>query len=1219
MHKAALLLSIATLALIGLASLLVQKSIEAETVKEVEQSIQTVLDATHQAMDSWMKQHKAGALAWANTADTRSAVGELLDISESRESLIAAPAQDGLRALLRPVLQANAYQGYALIAPGGVTLAASREDDIGGKHRLSTQPKFLKSILAGGAAFSLPQANDDLLIDSHRETHRPSVTMFVGAPVRSDAGGVVAMLIFELDPSEDFTAILQQGRIGATGETYAFDSQGRLISESRFEEQLRGIGLLSADERAALKIDLRNPGVDLTRGEREQTPTLEPSLTFMAREAIAGISGTNMAGYRDYRGVVVVGAWLWDRDLGFGIATELDRAEAYRALDFSLKALSVLTIFCSVLVMGLTAVYVLARRQTVAAGKRLRQIVDLVPNMILVADQSGRVLLANRALAKACGTTVKTLQEADSENLRGQEGPIAALLADSDDPIGDGEAMLSSEECFLDQHGKQRMVERQRIAYQTDGGAERTLLTIATDITARKQMEATLRESEEFSRSVLRSLAAHIAVLDSQGKIRAVNDAWERFAQENGNPENRGTGVGVNYFDVCRRAVGQSADEAHLALGGIQSVIDGKAPGFTLEYTCHAPDQQRWFLLSASPLAGGQVGAVVSHVDITARKLAELELMGNRNKLEQLVEQRNRELYQSEQNLRSVVESALGVILWLSPEGQIVGFNPEAERLYGKRQEQVIGETYADTLVPETQRQAVSAVIDKALMGHPTRNFEYSIKDQDGCERTFTWNVDRILGPGDEPTGVIAVGLDITTIKKAEQRLEHLAHFDQLTGLPNRLLFHDRLHAALARARRHGKQVAVLYIDLDSFKQVNDTLGHQGGDRLLATTAERLKGCVREEDTVARLGGDEFALILDGLDHTELAHSLTKRALHALDTEITFNGKKLRVSASVGVAVYPANGDNEETILRHADHAMYYAKGSGKNAYRFFDPEMNARLVDRIRLESDLRGAIGTKQLFIQYQPKYNLSRGCVVGVEALVRWNHPKMGIIPPARFIPLAEETGLIIPLGRLVMEQACQAAREWQEDLALVLPIAVNLSARQFRHESLVEDLRRALDRTELPPNMLELELTESLLMEDIDTAVAVLNELKRMGVRIAMDDFGSGYSSLSYLKKLPVDVVKIDRSFVKDILVEDDDRAIVAAIISMAHSLDHKVIAEGVEKVGQIDFLKCKQCDEVQGYFISPPVFPTDMAGAIGRIEKLKLGRKPSPIFATRRKK
>lgn len=1205
LHKGIVLLSIAVVALIVIASLLVQRSIRLETEKDVEQSLLAVLDTSHQAMHSWLKQHKPFALAWANTAEIRSATRMLLANHADRESLMAAPAQASLHSSLRPVLRSNTYTGYALIDRNGVTLAASREYDIGGKSTLLGQFEFLRNMFSGGAALSLPQTDNYPPSSLEGGPDQPAVAMFVGAPIRDDEDQFVATLVLQLEIEKNLAAILHQGRIGASGETYAFNSEGYLISASRFEEQLRGAGRVSPDQHSTLNIQLRDPGVDLTPDKPKQTPTSELPLTYMAREALAGRSGTNMAGYRDYRGIEVVGAWMWEPELNFGIATELDRNEAYRAMDFSLNAIYVLTVFCCMLVFGLMAIYLFGRHLTAAAGRHLRQIVDLVPNMILVADQGGRILLANKALAKASDTSVHALQKSTSKDLRGQNAVTAAMIADSGVGSTGIERMLTSEERFLDPHGEPRIMERNRIIYQTDVGLQKAVLTVATDVTAQKNMETALRESEQFARSVLGSLAPHIAVLNRQGEIRAVNDAWRRFAQENEYPLHGDTWVGINYLDVCRRAQGPYSREAQKAFAGIQSVINGKASSFTLEYPCHSPDQQRWFLVSASPFAGRHGGAVVSHLDITERKLAEIELTRHRNELEKLVEERNRDLYLSEQNLRSIVESALGLILWLSPEGRIVGFNPEVERLFEKTPAEMMGKSYVDTLVPQNERQAIHAVIHKALGGHPTRNLEYSIQLPGDHRRTLTWNLDRILGPDGEPTGIIAVGLDITTIKEAEQRLQHLAHYDQLTGLPNRMLFHDSLRAALARARRHEKQFAVLYVDLDSFKQVNDTLGHSSGDQLLATTAERLKGCVREEDTVARLGGDEFAVILEDLDDTRLARILTERMLDVLQTELVIDGNRLQVSGSIGVAMYPANGADGDTILRHADHAMYCAKRSGKHGYRFFDPEMNARHAHRIRLESDLRSAIGTEQLFVQYQPKIDLDTGQVVGTEALARWTHPAVGVISPAQFIYVAEETGIITALGRFVMENACQTARRWQTRWGLNLPVAVNLSARQFRQEDIVDDIRNVLNQTGLPPHMLELELTESSLMEDMDRTVATFDALKPMGVKVAIDDFGSGYSSLSYLKKLPVDVVKIDQSFVRDIPTDADDRIIVSAIISLAHSLNHKVVAEGVEKAEQVEFLKHRGCDEIQGFYISPPVHPQDLTAAIETIESISL--------------
>ncbi|MDH5258818.1 MAG: EAL domain-containing protein, partial [Gammaproteobacteria bacterium] len=433
------------------------------------------------------------------------------------------------------------------------------------------------------------------------------------------------------------------------------------------------------------------------------------------------------------------------------------------------------------------------------------------------------------------------------------------------------------------------------------------------------------------------------------------------------------------------------------------------------------------------------------------------------------------------------------------------------------------------------------------------------------------------------------------------ERLEQLAHYDQLTGLPNRMLFQDRLHSAVARSKRHDHSIAVMYVDLDGFKQVNDTLGHAAGDNLLIEIGSRLNHCVRDEDTIARLGGDEFAIIINELQDMSYLHALAKRVVNELSTTLSYEGRELHVSGSVGIATFPSDKTDEHNLLRNADQAMYHAKQKGKNTYQFFDPDMNTKMINRIHLESDLRYAIKFDELFVHYQPKYDLQKNKVVGVEALVRWLHPERGLVLPLDFIPVAEDSELIIDLGRQVLEKACQDAQAWYNAGRLSIPVAVNISARQFKYDHFVRDVKYALEMSGLSPDLLEIEITESLLMDDVENTITTLNELKSMGMSISIDDFGTGYSSLNYLKKLPVDTLKIDRSFVMDIADDDDDRAIISAIISMAKSLNLRVIAEGVENEQQLDFLSKNFCHEIQGFLLTEPVSCGELNSLIDSIE------------------
>jgi len=474
-----------------------------------------------------------------------------------------------------------------------------------------------------------------------------------------------------------------------------------------------------------------------------------------------------------------------------------------------------------------------------------------------------------------------------------------------------------------------------------------------------------------------------------------------------------------------------------------------------------------------------------------------------------------------------------------------------------------------------------------------------------GMDRYLAFNAAPVRNSKGELLAVIETFEDVTERKRYEEQLEYLANHDSLTGLPNRNLLVDRIQQALLMSQRNDHQVAVFFIDLDNFKFINDSLGHDVGDTLLKIAAKRLIATVRAGNTVARQGGDEFVIMVSDTRITDGADRIASAILDAVSQPFKINEHELVITCSIGISISPKDGENAQSLIKNADLAMYQAKEQGRNRAHFYTGEMNARSLTRMTMEKHLRRALERNELFLCFQPKVSLHSGQVTGMEALVRWQSPELGLVSPAGFIPLAEETGLIEPIGEWVLETACRQNRAWQDAGLPSIPVAVNLSAYQFRQKHLVRIVERILRESHLASHYLELEITESLVMQNLDRVSAILNDLKVLGTSLSMDDFGTGYSSLSYLKRFPFNTLKIDQSFVRDITSDPDSATIAKTIIAMAHNLRLKVIAEGVETTGQLNYLRMHNCDEIQGYLFSKPLISEDFAQLLSRNCRLDL--------------
>ena len=692
-------------------------------------------------------------------------------------------------------------------------------------------------------------------------------------------------------------------------------------------------------------------------------------------------------------------------------------------------------------------------------------------------------------------------------------------------------------------------------AFYDESGRTTRMAGITMDIDERKSAEKRLH----LQVTALDAAANAIVITDSHGSIQWVNRAYTTmtgYSKEevlDKNPRLLNSGVqSQSYYDKLWSTISSG------------KVWQGEIINKRKDGTTYTEE------MTITPVTQGVGNAADTHFiaikqDITERKKTEEEL----------------------QRLAAIVEFSEDAIVAKNMDGAITSWNRGAERIYGYTRDEVVGRDLS-CLVPQERQAEIQAIMERVLSGQPIECLETQRLTKTGSVLDVSLSVSPIKDASGHIAGTSTIARDITERKVAQERVQYLAYYDALTGLPNRTLLQDRLTKVLASARRRKDKVALLFLDLDRFKDINDSLGHSVGDLVLKEVGERLKTWAREQDTVARVGGDEFLIVLTAVKDVADAAVAAKRLMDTITAEFVVQGHPFGITCSIGISIFPEHGADGETLIKNADAAMYCAKESGNDNFRFFTKDMNAQAVERLVLEKGLRLALDKKELFLVYQPQMEIATGRIIGLEALLRWQHPELGLVPPDNFIRIAENSGLIVPIGEWVLRTACCQARKWQDEGLPAMPVAVNVSAVQFRQEGFCELIKGVLHETGLAPQYLELELTESLLLSSAHVTFAVLQELKAIGLKLAIDDFGTGYSSFNYLRQFGVSKLKIDRSFIRDIAVNPDDAAITAAIISMAKSLHLKVIAEGVEDEEQMSFLRAHECDEIQGYYFSKPL-------------------------------
>ena len=793
----------------------------------------------------------------------------------------------------------------------------------------------------------------------------------------------------------------------------------------------------------------------------------------------------------------------------------------------------------------------------------LFNLIDAIPALIYYKDNQGRYLGCNQAFECFVSCDEKTLiGKTDDELFRAE---LAILFSMADEETLKMGIQQKYEKCVQFTPEQKMLLETLKTPFFDTQGKLLGAIGVCYDLTSRKQIEEALRQSQDRLKVVIDNIPQSIFWKDDMGVYLGCN---RNFADAIGFTEPEEI-IGKTDIDLVARLTQQPNSELLDALSHCHTQETEHEGEQKQIKSIQVSGEEHWLEIHKMLLYGmnkQRIGILCSFEDITEQRRSE-------DKLRQAAK---------------VMEYSTNGIAITNANTEFVAVNKAFTQITGFTEAEILGKPTKALKSGEHTKEFYQRMW---TLINTTGHWEGEIWNRRKSGEIFLeWLHITVIKDEqtDEVTHYMAIFSDITARKQTEQKLAYLAHYDDLTGLAKRSLFYEMVDRALRKAERSKRFMAVLFLDLDRFKYVNDTWGHAIGDLLLKDVASRLTNCLRRGDNIARLGGDEFTAVLENVNSTDEVVRIVKRIIDAMQLPFHLDGNEAFVTASVGISLYPNDGNDVETLIRNADAAMYRAKESGKNNYEFFTSNMTGQASQRLSLETKLRYALERNELKLYYQPQMHLASGHIVGVEVLLRWQHPEMGLVHPQTFIPLAEETGLIVEIGEWVLRRACLQHQRWRDNGQPMLRMAVNLSPRQFKNSSLMTRVLQVLEETHMDPCFLELEITESMLMQDTGASSEILHKFKEMGVQLAIDDFGTEYSSLSYLKKFPISKLKIDQSFIRGIPQDKDDMAITRAIIALARSLNLSVVAEGVENKSQLIFLKAAKCDEVQGYFIGQPV-------------------------------
>ena len=869
----------------------------------------------------------------------------------------------------------------------------------------------------------------------------------------------------------------------------------------------------------------------------------------------------------DVNGLLTAVAVMALSELCFTLYTEV--TDAFNLLGHCYKVVAYIFLYRAVFVDSVHEPYARLRQSQRAVWQekeRAEVTLASIGDAVITTDAAGRVQYLNPAAQALTGWTGAEARDLPlqrvfrivNETTRATvENPLEKCLRDGT-VIG-----LANHTVLIRRDGSESAIEDSAAPIRDRDGAIVGAVMVFHDVTLRRKAQGIVKENEERLRTLINAMPDIIVLKDGEGRWLEANSYAQRMFELQHDNFRGKTDVELamaSEFQQSALLAWEASDmSAWNSLQALRSeeVLprhDGGELAFdVIKVPLFYPD-------------GRRRGMVMVGRDVTEAKRLDAEI----------------------RQLAAVLEATPDYVGIIDRDGRISYMNRAFREVFATRVRaneggdviKLIHPAWAQKIVAE---QGIPDAVQKGVWQGET-----AINAEDGLEIPVSQVITAHKDEHGKVTFLASIMRDISERKQFESQITHITHFDALTGLPNRLLFLDRLGLAIAHAHRAAEMVGVMFIDLDRFKNINDTLGHAAGDLLLREVAARLQQCVNEGDTVARFGADEFVVILPSLVQAEDTVTVAQKISSALMPPFLLQERAIFITASIGIAVYPDDDLTADGLVKDADAAMYQAKNQGRNSYHFYTPDLNHRALERLALENSLRQALERGELELHYQPRVSLETGLITGIEALLRWNHPELGMVSPAQFIPIAEDTGLIVPIGEWVLHTACTQNKAWQDAGIAPINVAVNLSVRQFTEAGLLEAVDEALKKSGLDAHHLELELTESLLMQDNDNTATIINGFKRRGLLVAMDDFGTGFSSLSYLKRFPIDQLKIDQSFVRDISTDPNDAAIVTAIIAMAHSLNIMVVAEGVETAEQLAFLRSRQCEEMQGYYFSRPL-------------------------------